>query len=109
MKFENVLYKDLKVYFSELFDSGNYPQTLLFAGGSAFLRDFRNTVENIYIKFIDLKVGNVEEKSYEYAEMNRYKKRLMEIYYASKDKNNWNIDLDEWRVDNYFHSHKLHD
>jgi hypothetical protein len=109
MKFENVLYKDLKVYFSELFDSGNYPQTLLFAGGSAFLRDFKSTVQDIYIKYIDMNMGKVDEKTYEWAEMNRNKKRLTEIYWALKDKNNWNIDLDGWRTENYFHSHKLHD
>lgn len=106
MKLENVLYSDLKQHFNDMLEFEEYPKTLLFAGGSAYVCNFEHTVFHVLIPKIETLLKR-DRTAYENSEMNRVKKRLLEIYWASKDKNNWNIDLDSWREDNYFHSHKL--
>ena len=102
-----MLYSELKNSFKEIFDLGDYPQTLIFSGGSAYVRDLRDTVENIMIKQIEDNLANPNMTPYQDSENRRTKKRLMDIYMALKDKKNWDINIDLWRYEKAFYSHKL--
>jgi hypothetical protein len=100
MQLQNVLYKDLRIQAFDLLSSGEYPETLIFNGGSAYCSAFYNTVYEKIIPRIDLLALKAEKTKYELSEMVRFKNTLHQMLYASDDKTNWNIDRMKWNEEN---------
>lgn len=105
---ENILYSDLRAEAFELLSTGEIPKTLIFAGGSAYCKDFYKTTYEILIANID-KLLLVEDRAYYQTRiMVNSKNRLSQLLYALKDTSNWNIDVKKWNEEQLsFSSYKL--
>ena len=105
---ENVLYSDLRAEAFEFLSKSDIPQTLIFAGGSAYCKDFYKTTYELLIPNIDKLLSKPETAPYERRRMVNNKNRLSQILHALKDKANWNINVKEWNEQNLaFSSYKL--
>ena len=105
---ENVLYSDLRAEAFEFLSKSDIPQTLIFAGGSAYCKDFYDTLYNKLIPNIDKLLNKPDATAYEKRIMVNNKNRLSQILYALKDESNWNIDVKRWNEEQLsFSSYKI--
>jgi hypothetical protein len=104
---ENVLYSDLRAEAFQVLSSGNIPKTLIFAGGSAYCKDFYSTTYEIIIPTIDKLLDKPDATAYDRKIMVNSKNRLSQILYSLKNKDNWDIDLKIWNEQLAFSSYKL--
>jgi len=106
MQIESLLYSDIKIKLIEFRDSNKMPKTLIFAGGSAYMKNVCFTVFDILIPRID-NLLNKKISKCEKSEMVRTKKKLVQILFALGDDMNHDIDLKVWNEQHEFSSHKL--
>lgn len=105
---ENVLYSDLRAEAFEILSKGEIPQTLIFAGGSAYCKDFYDTLFEKLIPNIDRLLLKEDATPYDRKMMRNSKDRLSQLIFALKNKENWDIDVKEWNEQNLaFSSYKL--
>ena len=105
---ENVLYSDLRFEAFEILSKGDIPQTLIFAGGSAYCKDFYDTLYQKLIPNIDRLLLKEDATPYDRKIMRNSKNRIEQLLHALKDEKNHNIDLKIWNENNLsFSSFKL--
>jgi hypothetical protein len=105
---ENVLYSDLRAEAFDILSSGNIPKTLIFAGGSAYCKDFYNCVYETIIPNIDKLLAKPDATAYDRKIMVNNKNRLSQLLYSIKNIDNWDVDIKEWNEQNLsFSSYKL--
>ena len=105
---ENVLYSDLRAEAFAILATGDIPQTLIFAGGSAYCKDFYKTMYEVLIPNIDKLLVKEDATPYDRKVMVNSKNRLSQLLHALKDEKNHNIDVKEWNEQNLaFSSYKL--
>ena len=105
---ENVLYSDIREEAFQILATGEIPKTLIFAGGSAYCKDFYKITYELLIPNIDKLLSKPETAPYERRIMVNNKNRLSQLIFALKNKENWDIDVKEWNEQNLaFSSYKL--
>jgi hypothetical protein len=105
---ENVLYSDLRAEAFEILSKGDIPKTLIFAGGSAYCKDFYATTYELLIPTIDKLLNKPDATAYDRKIMVTNKNRLSQLIYSVKNIDNWNVDIKEWNEQNLsFSSYKL--
>jgi hypothetical protein len=105
---ENVLYSDLRAEAFQLLSTGEIPKTLIFAGGSAYCKDFYATTYELLIPTIDKLLNKPDATAYDKKIMVNSKNRLSQLIHAFKNKSNHDIDVNDWNDSKLsFSSYKL--
>jgi hypothetical protein len=93
---ENVLYSDIRAEAFDFLAKGEIPKTLIFAGGSAYCMDFYDTLYQKLIPNIDKLLLVENRTNYQNKIMVNSKNRISQLIYSFKNKDNWDVNVEEW-------------